>query len=154
MTRGRSTVMGFGFGGFTGFGSRRLLERSMRLHLTRQLPPASQPRPHQSCASGREPEHVDEARSRLDLDQAEMVEQLQRRRDRLPSDVMIQPEVGVAHARAAAVADGRSIAANTRRALRGSIAKAGEFSRSVIIASSLKGCPTRAMLDSPPTWCC
>jgi hypothetical protein len=34
-----------------------------------------------------------------------MVEQLQRYRDVLPSDVMIEPELGIAHARAAAVAD-------------------------------------------------
>jgi hypothetical protein len=53
-----------------------------------------------------EPEHVDKPRSRLDLDQAEMVEQLQRWRHRLARYVVIQPEVGVAHARAATVTDG------------------------------------------------
>src|SRR5439155_372897 len=81
--------------------------------------------------AGDGPEHVDEVRTRLDLDQAEMVEQLQRWRHWFPPDVMIEPEGHVAHARAAAVAD-RPLAPNTRRALRGSAAKAGEFSRSVM----------------------
>jgi len=48
----------------------------MRLHLTRQCR-----RPHSldlinAAPAVREPKHVDEARSRLDLDQARMVEQL------------------------------------------------------------------------------
>lgn len=52
-----------------------------------------------------EPEVVDQAHSRLDLDQAELVEQLQRWRHRPACDVVIQTEGNVAHARAAAVAD-------------------------------------------------
>jgi len=78
----------------------------MRLRLTRQCR-----QPHSldlinRAPAVREPEDVDEARPRLDLDQPEMVEQLQRWRYRFPRDVVIQLEVGVAHARAAAVADG------------------------------------------------
>jgi len=44
--------------------------------------------------------------SGINLDQPEMVEQLQRWRHRPPPDVVIEPEVNVGHARAAAVADG------------------------------------------------
>jgi hypothetical protein len=61
-------------------------------------------------------------RNRLNLDQAEMVEQLQRWRHRLPRDVVIQTEADVAHLALLPPPIARSIAANTRRALRGSAA--------------------------------
>ena len=55
----------------------------------------------------RDREDVDEARSRLDLDQAEMVEHLQRHRDGpAVRCARCNREVDVAHARAAAVTDG------------------------------------------------
>ena len=61
----------------------------MRLRLTRQCR-----QPHSldlinRAPAVREPEDVDEARPRLDLDQPEMVEQLQRWRYRFPRDVVI-----------------------------------------------------------------
>lgn len=50
----------------------------------------------------REPEDVDEARTRLDVDDAEMVEQLQRYRYRFPPDAVIALELGAARLSAAA----------------------------------------------------
>jgi hypothetical protein len=91
MVRGRSTVRGFG-GGFTGFGPRRSSKvRCGSISFAN---------------SANRAEDVDKASPRLDLDQAEMVEQLQRWRHRLASDAVIQPEVDIAHARTAAVTDG------------------------------------------------
>ena len=50
--RGRSTVMGFGFGGFTGFGGPAAYQRSDAVSPRAPAPPSSEPRPHQYSANG------------------------------------------------------------------------------------------------------
>jgi hypothetical protein len=98
-----------------------LLEPATGLDLTRQCR-----QPHSldlidAAPAVREPVDVDEARTRLDVDHAEMIEQFHRWRDGRPSDVMIELKFGEAHARAGAVADGPLYRSQHRRARRGSI---------------------------------
>ena len=106
MTRGRGTVIGFcGVHRLRHLRLPPLLETPMRQHVARQRRQPLNLGLIDRAPAVREPEHVDEARPRRNLDQPEMIEQFQRFRNRLPSDVVFCAEVHVTDARAAAVAD-------------------------------------------------